>query len=592
VQSSSLIDGKYQIVRPLGSGGMGTVYEGKHVGTGRRVAIKVVSPDALTKGPDVLDRFRREALATGGIESQYIAHVVDTGVDRSGSPYIVMELLVGEDLQGTLKRLRRLPADVAIRIAGQACMGLMKAHDAGVVHRDVKPGNLFLARRDEDVVVKLLDFGIAKVRLDPLPEVDRTSSGVMVGSPLYMSPEQARGKKTIDHRSDIFSLGVVLYELLTGKPPHDKAGTIGDLIVRICGEPARPIQGLAPNVNAATAAIVHKALAIDPNDRFARAVDMLSAIRAIVPGSLTLDAQALSMHELGPKAVRGTANSAPSAAAPEPATGAKRAPLPSKPDFTKSDINPDFIKDVGRPDVRKTDASRPEASKPEPSKREPPKKDLSASDSSPRVGDAAASGPRLKPGAALKRGAAKEPMQRRIFVNAAKRAAVLLWGEDGLNEIAQALDDDTREEFFRTMSVEDQIACRHVINWCFAAWEGPAKQNKAKMSEYVDRIFDFGFGVIRRAVLRLADPAVLVPRLPGFWKEDYSSGELTSVVDPDGRSATIHVSDHPFTETPHGRASVAEGYRYAFSQTRAKEVTESHGLAKPGVLMFRLRWTL
>ena len=294
MQSSALIDGKYQLVRCLGEGGMGAVYEGKHLGTGRRVAVKLVSPEVLAKGPEVAERFRREAMASGEIESQYIAHVMDTGLDpQTGSPYIVMELLVGEDLEHALRRLRRLTPDLALRIAAQACMGLQKAHEVGVIHRDVKPANLFLTRRDDDIVVKLLDFGIAKVRLEPLAaaDADRTGSGMMLGSPLYMSPEQARGKKSIDHRSDIFSLGVVLYEMLSGKPPHAKADTIGDLIVRICGEAARPVHEVAPSVNAQAAAIVHKALALDPAARFASAAEMLAAIRALVPGGLALDAR-------------------------------------------------------------------------------------------------------------------------------------------------------------------------------------------------------------------------------------------------------------------------------------------------------------
>ena len=275
-QAQSLIDGKvsarFACLGRRGHGERST--RGSTLGTGRRVAVKLVAAEVLAKGPDIAERFRREAMASGAIESQYIAQVLDTGDRRSqsGSPYIVMELLVGEDLQHAIQRVRRFTPDIALRITAQACMGLQKAHETGVIHRDVKPANLYLTRRDHEVVVKLLDFGIAKVRLDPLTshDADRTQSGMMLGSPLYMSPEQARGKKTIDHRSDIFSLGVVLYEMLAGKTPHAKSETIGDLIVRICGEPARPVQEVAPSVNSATAAIVHGALVLDVSRRRVR----------------------------------------------------------------------------------------------------------------------------------------------------------------------------------------------------------------------------------------------------------------------------------------------------------------------------------
>ncbi|MGO8993820.1 MAG: protein kinase domain-containing protein [Polyangiaceae bacterium] len=580
-QSQSLIDGKYQLVRCLGEGGMGAVYEGRHLGTGRRIAVKLVSPTVLVKGPDIVERFRREAMASGAIESQYIAHVLDTGVDsKTGSPYIVMELLVGEDLQQTLRRVRRFTPDIALRIAAHACMGLQKAHDAGVIHRDVKPANLYLTRRDHEIVVKLLDFGVAKVRLDPLTNVDadKTRSGMMLGSPAYMSPEQARGKKTIDQRSDIFSLGVVLYEMLAGKTPHSKSDTIGDLIVRICGEPARPLQEVAPSVNAATAAIVHKALALDPTARFGSASEMLAAIRALIPGGFALDETILPLADTS---VLGAARSAPGA---EPV----RKPAASVPAFTPSPAMAPVEPVPNSFESGSTIAHTP-TSKSEP--RGQAKSEISTGSGKRAVQTGKTPASARTPAAPPAKSQGREPMQKRIFVPAARKAAVMLWGEDGLNDIAAAVDDDTREEFFRTVSSAEPIACKHIENWCLTAWKGPAKMNKPKMTEYVDRIFDLSYGVVRRGVLRLADPAALIPRLPAFWKEDYTTGELTAVLEPDGKSATIHIIDHPFADTPHARAAMAESYRYAFSMTRAKEVKESHGLVKPGVMMFKLRWT-
>jgi serine/threonine-protein kinase len=587
-QSQALIDGKYQLVRLLGEGGMGAVYEGKHLGTGRRIAVKLVSPEAMSKGPDIAERFRREAMASGAIESQYIAHVLDTGIDGgSGSPYIVMELLVGEDVQQALKRVRRFTPDVALRIIAQACMGLQKAHDVGVIHRDVKPANLFLTRRDHEVVVKLLDFGIAKVRLDPITstESDKTRSGMMLGSPLYMSPEQARGKKTIDHRSDLFSLGVVLYEMLCGKTPHSKSDSIGDLIVRICGEPARPIQEIAPSVSAATAAVVDKAIALDVGARFGSASEMIAAIRAIIPGGLGLDDTLLPIP--------------PEESSRFAVASGVRAPAASRPDLTPAPSG-DRLRAPTPPPRAPLDSAATIANTPT-SKSDPKGKEISTGSgrraapvtpkSAAPAGATPASATPARP--APKAAPAKESMQRRFFIPAAKRAAVLLWGDDGLNEIAQALDNEARNEFFRASGGDEWIPSRLVIEWCLRTFEGPCRRDRHKMAEYVDRAYDFSYGAVRKFVVKMADPASVVPKLPGFWKQDHTEGELAAEVDPSGKGCTIRISGTPYTDLVHSRAGMAEIYRYAFSQTRAKEVTESHALerstGKP-VLVIKLKW--
>jgi hypothetical protein len=183
-----------------------------------------------------------------------------------------------------------------------------------------------------------------------------------------------------------------------------------------------------------------------------------------------------------------------------------------------------------------------------------------------------------------------EPLQRRIFVPAAKRAAVLLWGEDGLNDIAQKLHDDTREEFFKIVGTEEWIPARHVIHWCYVAHHGPCGMSVPKMREYIDRVFDFSYGVVRRSVLRMADPVAITPRVGPMWKEEHTAGELEGAVEAGGKSALFRLVGSPFTETPHTRAGIAESYRYAYALTRAKNVTETHALEKPGVLTFRIRW--
>ncbi len=293
-----LVDGKYQVIRVLGEGGMGAVYEAVHVGTGRRVALKVIVSADLAKNQDLVSRFQREARAAGAVDTQHIVQVLDTGRDGvSGLPFMVMELLAGEDVQQLIRRVGPLPPDLALRIAAQASIGLHKAHEAQVVHRDIKPANLFLARRDAgEVVVKVLDFGIAKVKMDQASSNEGhglTRTGAMLGSPSYMSPEQAKGLKTIDHRTDVWSLGAVLYEALSGLTPYHRVDTLGQLIIAICSAPPPPIQEVAPWVPAEVAAIVHGAMQLDADLRPPTAQAMLEALRACLPGGSALTEQAL-----------------------------------------------------------------------------------------------------------------------------------------------------------------------------------------------------------------------------------------------------------------------------------------------------------
>ncbi|WP_437820190.1 serine/threonine protein kinase [Sorangium sp. So ce1078] len=284
----TIIDGKYQIRKLLGEGAMGSVYEAEHTGTGRRCAVKVISSADLTRDPKVVSRFQREARAAGAIDTQHITQVLDAGVDRgSNLPFLAMEFLAGEDVHQLIKRVGPLSPDLALRIVAQSCLGLQKAHEASVVHRDIKPHNLFLARRDEgEILVKLLDFGIAKVKMDRANETegaDLTRTGNLIGSPLYMSPEQARGQKEIDHRTDIWSLGAVLYQALTGRTPYHHITALGELIISICSDPAPPVQDFAPWVPPEIAAIVHRCLLQSPGQRYQSAQEMFGAIRPLLP---------------------------------------------------------------------------------------------------------------------------------------------------------------------------------------------------------------------------------------------------------------------------------------------------------------------
>ena len=290
-EGHAVVDGKYQILRELGKGGMGAVYEAEHLGTGRKVALKLILSAALAVESDILARFRREARASGSIDSDHVVQVLDTGVDpETARPYMVMELLSGEDVHALVQRLGPLPPDLVLRIVAQACVGLQAAHDLGIVHRDIKSANVFLARRGDERVLKLLDFGIAKVRADPLASGEQhlTRTGALLGSPLYMSPEQARGSKTLDARSDLFSLGVMMYEALAGTTPYARCETLGELILAICSHPAEPLQTHAPWVPSEVAAVVHRALAREPARRFESAAAMRAAVERLLPAGAAI----------------------------------------------------------------------------------------------------------------------------------------------------------------------------------------------------------------------------------------------------------------------------------------------------------------
>ena len=301
-----VLAGKYEILRQLGKGGMGVVYEARHTGTGRHVAVKEILSSSGVD-PLLVERFQREARATGSIDTQHIPPVLDFGIDpATDNPFMVIELLKGEDLQERIVRYGPLAEDVAVRIAAQACQGLVRAHAAHVVHRDIKPANLFLARRDDEVVVKVLDFGLARVK-EKLAGVENrtlTATGVMLGTPLYMSPEQVVGAKDLDHRTDLWSLGIVLYEALTETTPHDDSETLGALLVAICSKPAKPIRELAPHVSEPVAAIVAKALALDPARRYQTGEELLADLKTAARFTTRIDETMLAQrpYDLDPDA--------------------------------------------------------------------------------------------------------------------------------------------------------------------------------------------------------------------------------------------------------------------------------------------------
>ncbi|WP_437923923.1 protein kinase [Sorangium sp. So ce291] len=281
-----IVDQKYRLTRMIGEGGMGCVYEARQLDTGEQVAVKLISGQKRRESATALGRFQREARAAAGVETPHIVRVRDAGTDpATGTPYLVMEYLDGEDLGELLHRLGPLRPEVALRIIVQACLGLQKAHEARVIHRDIKPANLFLARSgDGEIVVKLLDFGIAKIKpSEGGATTGLTTTGKMLGSPLFMAPEQIEDIRTVDYRTDIWSLGVVLYAALSGNAPHHHIASIARLFVMICTEPAPPLQDVAPWVPREVAAVVHRALQLNMSDRFQSVTEMLDAMLPLLP---------------------------------------------------------------------------------------------------------------------------------------------------------------------------------------------------------------------------------------------------------------------------------------------------------------------
>jgi serine/threonine-protein kinase len=312
-----VLAGKYKIQRLLGTGSMGAVFQGSHIDIGKRVAIKLMNPE-YADTPELVARFRREARAASAVDSDYIVQVFDAGQDPACGVYMVTELLVGEDLESRLAREQRLDAPTAALIGYQVARGLAKAHGAGVVHRDLKPPNVFLTQRDDDALIaKILDFGISKVSalLDESPmsrtEANLTQAGLALGTPQYMSPEQAQALPDIDAKTDVWSLGAVLYECLAGGPPFPDTGSYFDVMVSIVRQPVPDLASAAPWVPAGLAEVVKAALQKDRRARPDATMFARMLVQALPDRNLRSSGR-LSLPEIADLAP------APSAPAPDP----------------------------------------------------------------------------------------------------------------------------------------------------------------------------------------------------------------------------------------------------------------------------------
>jgi eukaryotic-like serine/threonine-protein kinase len=327
--------GNYQLIRKLGQGGMGVVYLGQHRLLGRRAAIKVLLP-ALSARAEVVQRFFNEARAVTSVSDPGIVQVFDFGYHSDGSAFIIMEYLEGELLGHRLARLGRRPALEALRLARQLASSLASAHAQQIIHRDLKPDNIFLVP-DAEVAAgertKILDFGIAKLS-DDHPGKLETKTGVLIGTPRYMSPEQCRGLTDIDHRSDIYALGCVLFHLLTGNPPFDGEGP-GDIISAHIREPAPTPSSQVPELPPAVDALVMRCLAKSRTERFQSMADVTAAIGQTLQLTGT-PAPAPIQHLLPTTKVPIGAPPAGALAAPEPrpAEAAPPSAPPSAPSAT------------------------------------------------------------------------------------------------------------------------------------------------------------------------------------------------------------------------------------------------------------------
>ncbi len=276
--------GRYQVIRKIGQGGMGAVYEALHLSIGKRVAVKVLL-EKFAKREAIIARLEQEARLATSIRHQHIIDINDFGNTEDGQTFVVMELLEGESLAECLHREQTLPEVRILTIAAQAASALAAAHNAGVVHRDVKPENLFLLRRKDEDFVKVVDFGISKSLRSSDPDVEQsprlTQTGMVLGTPLYMSPEQARGDDDIDAGVDIYALGVIMYEAGTGRVPFMGTNYLS-VISQVLSEEAPMPRSLRPELSEEFEAIVMRAMAKNRSDRYLTANDLLADIQTLL----------------------------------------------------------------------------------------------------------------------------------------------------------------------------------------------------------------------------------------------------------------------------------------------------------------------
>jgi serine/threonine-protein kinase len=279
---------KYRVERVLGEGGMGRVLLAFHTGLDQRVAVKLLQPGLAQRDPTATERFKREARTSARIRHEHVCRVLDAGSLGDGTPYLAMEYLEGKDLGEELAARGRLPTAEAAGLVRQACLGVQEAHRLGIVHRDLKPQNLFLTRSESGApLLKVLDFGISKLQSDDGPGRKLTRTSALVGSPLYMPPEQLRADKDLDGRADVWALGAILYELVTGVPPFS-GESMPQLIHAVLHTEPQPFEALGIQAPGGLEAVIAKAMHKDPAQRIASARELADALVPYAPMAETI----------------------------------------------------------------------------------------------------------------------------------------------------------------------------------------------------------------------------------------------------------------------------------------------------------------
>jgi len=272
LQAGEIVAGKFCVERVIATGGVGVVVAARHLQLGETVALKFLLPQADRDATDIA-RFVREAQSAVKLKNEHVARVLDVGSLEDGSPFMVMEYLDGQDLDNYLRHNGPLAISDAVSYMLQACEAIAEAHHLGIVHRDVKPSNFFLTTRtDGSPLIKVLDFGIAKARAELEQDVSLTKTRTVLGSPVYMSPEQIRSARSVDHRSDIWSLGVTLYELLTDQLPFD-GDSITGVAAAVSTDPIAPIRSVRPEIPIGLSLVVERCLEKKLADRYQSVAD-------------------------------------------------------------------------------------------------------------------------------------------------------------------------------------------------------------------------------------------------------------------------------------------------------------------------------
>lgn len=341
VSEGDVLAGKYRVEKILGMGGMGIVVAATHLDLREMRAIKLIRPDAASEHS--VERFLREARAVVRLRSEHVAEVYDVGRLESEAPYIVMELLEGEDLAAMLKARGPLPIEEAVLYVTQACHALAEAHAAGIVHRDLKPGNLFVTwRADGSACVKVLDFGISKDTSPERPDPEMTGAKDLMGSPLYMSPEQMRSARKVDPRADVWALGAILYKLLTGRAPFH-APTVPEIFALTLARQVRPPSTLRSEISNALDAVILRCLDKKLQNRYPTAAELGIALMPHGPWHPSTTESAGMLFRPSPRRTSIPPEPAPTNSARQPIEEAERVVLPPPP------ILPAEFMDAGEP---------------------------------------------------------------------------------------------------------------------------------------------------------------------------------------------------------------------------------------------------